>query len=121
MVKIANTSSCVDHKLPYIKVGDTVNIPIYWVDADTGEGIEIDSTITVECTLLTSYGVEFLPDVIIASDQIADKGKFTIHLPDSLTLTMKPCIITTDFKISVNGQVKHSDDFTFEVRRSITP
>lgn len=77
MVKIANT--IVDNKnIPYIKIGDTLNIPVDWVDSETGECVSIDSNVTIECTFLTSYGVEFFPDIIIDPDQLNRKGKFQI-------------------------------------------
>ena len=119
MVKIANTIA--DNKnIPYIKIGDTLNIPVDWVDSETGEGVSIDSNVTIECTFLTSYGVEFFPDIIIDPDQLNRKGKFQIRLASSITETLLPCIVTTDLKVIINGQVRHSADFNFEVRRSIT-
>ena len=119
MVKIANTVT--DNKnIPYIKIGDTLNIPVDWIDSETGEGILIDSNVSIECVFLTSYGVEFLPDIIIDPDQLNRRGKFQIRLLSSITETILPCIITTDLKVIVNDQVRHSADFSFEVRRSIT-
>lgn len=106
--------------IPYFKIGDTLLIPIQWVDSETDLGIPIASDTLISCTMLTSYGVEYFPDVIINPDQNGSAGSFTISLPSTITETLKPCTITTDIKIVVNGQVKHSDDFTFSVKRSIT-
>lgn len=106
--------------IPYIKVGDTLSVPIQWVDKATGLGIAIDSETSISCRFLTSYGAEFFPDVIIDSDQTNNAGYFTLFMTDVQTSEFLPCKITTDIEITVSGKVKHSDDFIFEVRRSIT-
>lgn len=107
--------------IPYFKIGDTFQVQIQWVDKNTGLGIPITQNIQVACRLLTSYNVEFLPDVIIAPDQDTQAGFFTLFLGPDITSTFKPCTITTDIKITIDGQVKHSEDFSFIVKRSITP
>lgn len=110
----------MEKNLPYFKIGDTLNIPVQWIDEDTDQGVIINPDYVIACTILTSYGVKFFPDVTINPDQVFHAGEFTIHLPASVTETMMPCTATLDIKVSIGDEVKHSEDFSFIVKRSIT-
>lgn len=105
--------------LPYFKIGDTLNIPVVWTD-ENDVAIEIPSGAEIACTILTSYGVRFFPDVIIDPDQVNNTGQFTISLSPETTETFIPCTATLDIRMTFDGVVKHSQDFSFIVKRSIT-
>jgi len=106
--------------IPYFKIGDTLNIPVQWTDEDTKLGVPITLDTEIKCTILTSYGVRFFPDVIIEPDQVTNAGKFVIKLASTETEKFLACKATLDIRVTINGQVKHSEDFSFYVRRSIT-
>jgi hypothetical protein len=104
----------------YFKIGDSFSVPMQLFDTETNQGIEITLAMTITCRLVNSVGT-LVSDCVITPypDQVTDKGWFTISVLDTTQWTVG--VVTGDVKVEIDGSIKHSDNFCFNVVKSITP
>ena len=106
----------------YVKIGDSLDVPIQMVDSTTGLGIEITPSMSFSCSIINLLGeVIATPTVTPYPDQINDKGYMLISVPTSVTSTWQVGKVKTDIKMTVGGSVRHSQEFSFYVVGAITP
>ena len=114
--------SCTTNNKPYIKIGDSLDVPIQMVDSTTGGGVEITTGIVFTCTIVNLLNeVIATPTVTPYPDQINDKGYMLLSVPTSVTSTWQVGKVKTDIKMAVGSSVRHSQEFSFYVVESITP
>lgn len=114
--------SCSTNTKPYIKIGDSFNVPIQLVDVSTGNPVEITNTMTITSKIVNLVGEEIaITTVTPYPDQILDKGYLLISVLPSVTETWDVGGAKFDIKFIVDGSVQHSQDFSFNIIGAITP
>ena len=114
--------SCTTNNKPYVKIGDSLDVPIQMVDSTTGEGIEITPSMSFSCSIINLLGeVIATPTVTPYPDQVTDTGYMLLSVPTSVTSTWQVGKVKTDIKMTVGGSVRHSQEFSFYVVGAITP
>lgn len=101
---------------PQFKVGDTFTVPVQFIDSATQEAIEITSDMTFTCAILDSHGNKITTPKI---DVLQEKGYLLIS--DMNTSSWAIGYATLDIKLMQGNAIRHSQDFRFEIKRSITP
>lgn len=106
----------------YISIGDSLDVPIQMVDSTNGLGVEITSSMSFSCSIINLLGeVIATPTVTPYPDQVADTGYMLLSVPTSVTSTWQVGKVKTDIKMTVDGSVRHSQEFSFYVVGAITP
>ena len=114
--------SCTTNNKPYVKIGDSLDVPIQMIDSTTGGGVEITTSMVFTCTIVNLLNeVIATPTVTPYPDQINDKGYMLLSVPTSVTSTWQVGKVKTDIKMTVGGSVRHSQEFSFYVVGAITP
>lgn len=113
--------SCTDRVKAYFKIGDSFSVPIELQDPETGLNIEITPNISFECTIVdTSGSVIATPTITPYQNQVADKGWLLMEVPTSVTELWEIGKAKFDIKVSIDGSVRHTKNFTFDIEESIT-
>lgn len=113
--------SCTDKVKPYFKIGDSFSVPIELVNPETNTNVEITPNMSFECSIVDVSGQEIAsPSITPYPDQVANKGWLLMEVPTSVTETWKVGKARFDIKVIIDSAVRHTQDFTFEVRESIT-
>ena len=114
--------TCTSNTKAYVKIGDSLDVPIQMVDSTTGLGIEITPSMSFSCSIINLLGeVIATPTVTPYPDQINDKGYMLLSVSTSVTSTWQVGKVKTDIKMAVGGSVRHSQEFSFYVVGAITP
>ena len=114
--------TCTSNTKAYVKIGDSLDVPIQMVDSTTGLGVEITPSMSFSCSIINLLGeVIATPTVTPYPDQINDKGYMLLSVPTSVTSTWQVGKVKTDIKMAVGGSVRHSQEFSFYVVGAITP
>jgi len=114
--------SCTTNNKPYVKIGDSFDVPIQMIDSTTGGGVEITTGMVFTCTIVNLLNeVIASPTVTPYPDQVTDKGYMLLSVPTSVTSTWQVGKVKTDIKMTVGGSVRHSQEFSFYVVGAITP
>ena len=114
--------SCTTNNKPYIKIGDSFDVPVQMVDSTTGLGVEITPSMSFSCSIVNLFGeVIATPTVTPYPDQINDNGYMLLSVPTSVTSTWQVGKVKTDIKMAVGSSVRHSQEFSFYVVGAITP
>lgn len=117
--------SCSTNKssnTPYIKIGDSFNVPIQLVDVTTGLPAEITNAMTITSRIINLLGEEIaVPTVTPYPDQILDKGFILLSVSSTITSTWEVGKAKFDVKFVVDGSTQHTQDFSFNIIGAITP
>ena len=114
--------SCTTNNKPYIKIGDSFDVPIQMIDSTTGEGVEITTGMVFTCTIVNLLNeVIAAPTVTPYADQTLNKGYLLLSVPTSVTSTWKSGKVKTDIKMTIGDSVRHSQEFSFNIVEAITP
>lgn len=105
---------------PYMKRGDTFSLPVKFKDSETGEGIPLSSAYTIECVILLPKNIRFTPSIQIYPNQLVDAGRFILSATAEETALWDLGVATMDIKITYDGSVRHSDNFSFKIVERIT-
>lgn len=108
------------NNIPYFKVGDTFHVPIKFFDTETDYPVEITPDMTVSCNIkLSSSRVIYSPVVTVLDQNINEnKGYVILSVDDTTGWTVGQAVL--DIKLIWGGSIRHSQDFKFNVVRSIT-
>lgn len=113
--------SCTSKIKPYIKVGDSFDVPIRLINTVDKTGIEITPDMEFSCSIINVAGdVIATPTITPYPNQVDDKGFILLSVPTSVTATWSVGKALLDIKVIIGQSVKHSQDYTFDIRRSIT-
>lgn len=113
--------SCTSNLKPYIKVGDSFDVPVQLINTEDGTGIAITQDMSFETKIVDVSGtVIAVPTVTPFPDQVANTGFILISVPTSVTSTWKVGKAKFDIKMSVDVAVKHSQTFSFDIKGAIT-
>ena len=114
--------TCTSNTKPYVKIGDSLDVPIQMVDSTNGLGVEITPSMTFSCSIINLLGeVIATPTVTPYPDQVTNTGYMLLSVPTSVTSTWQVGKVKTDIKMTVGGSVRHSQEFSFYVVGAITP
>ena len=106
---------------PYIKIGDSFDVPLQLIDSTTGEAVEIISGMTITSKIVNLLGtVIATPTITPYPNQVADKGFLLMSVDSSVTSTWSVGKAKMDIKFELNGSVRHSQDFSFYIIEAIT-
>ena len=104
-----------------IKIGDSFALPIQFYDTDTKLGMAITNDMLISAQIINSQNqVIATPVITVYPDQEADAGFILLEVPTSITQTWKAGSAQLDIKLSINDNVRHSQNIQFQVVRSIT-
>jgi hypothetical protein len=104
-----------------IKIGDSFALPIQFYDTDTKLGMAITNDMLISAQIINSQNqVIATPVITIYPDQVADAGFILLEVPASITQAWKAGSAQLDIKLSINDNVRHSQNIQFQVVRSIT-
>ena len=114
--------TCTSNTKAYIKIGDSLDVPIQMVDSTTGLGVEITPSMSFSCSVVNLLG-EVVATLTVTPypDQVTDTGYMLLSVPTSVTSTWQEGKVKTDIKMTVGGSVRHSQEFSFYVVGAITP
>lgn len=106
---------------PYIKIGDSFDVPIQLIDSTTGEAVEITPSMSFSCSIVNLLGaVIATPTITPYLNQVADKGFILMSVESSVTSTWSVGKAKMDIKFELNGSIRHSQDFSFYIIGAIT-
>ena len=106
---------------PYIKIGDSFDVPLQLIDSTTGEAVEIISGMTITSKIVNLLGtVIATPTITPYPNQVADKGFLLLTVDSSVTSTWNVGKAKMDIKFELDGSVRHSQDFSFYIIEAIT-
>lgn len=106
---------------PYIKIGDSFDVPIQLIDSTTGEAVEITPSMSFSCSIVNLLGaVIATPTLTSYPNQVADKGFILMSVESSVTSTWSVGKAKMDIKFELNGSTRHSQDFSFYIIEAIT-
>lgn len=106
---------------PYIKIGDSFDVPVQLVDSETGDGVPITIDMVITSSIVNISGnVIGTPTITPYSDQVTDAGFILLSVPTSVTSTWSVGKAKFDIKIVIGDSVRHSSDFPFEIKQGIT-
>ena len=104
-----------------IKIGDSFALPIQFYDIDTKLGMQITDDMLITAQIINSQNqVIATPVITVYPDQVADAGFILLEVPVSITSTWKAGSAQLDIKLSINENVRHSQNIQFQIIRSIT-
>ena len=114
--------TCTSNTKAYIKIGDSLDVPIQMIDSTNGLGVEITPSMSFSCSIINLLGeVIATPTVTPYPDQVTDTGYMLLSVPTSVTSTWQVGKVKTDIKMAIGGSVRHSQEFSFYVVGAITP
>lgn len=106
---------------PYIKTGDSFDVPIQLIDSTTGEAVEITPSMSFSCSIVNLLGaVIATPTLTPYPNQVEDKGFILMSVESSVTSTWSVGKAKMDIKFELNGSTRHSQDFSFYIIEAIT-
>lgn len=112
--------SCASNN-PYIKIGDSFDVPIQLVDSTTGEAVEITPSMTITTKIVNLSGeVIATPTITPYPNQVVDKGFLLMSVDSSVTSTWSVGKAKMDIKFELSGSTRHSQDFSFYIIEAIT-
>lgn len=113
--------SCTSNTKPYIKIGDSFDVPIQLIDTTTGEGVEITNDMSLESKIVDLTGnVIATPTITSYPNQVVDTGFLLISVDSTVTATWNVGKAKMDIKFTLDGSVRHSQDFSFYIIEAIT-
>ena len=113
--------SCTTNNKPYVKIGDSLDVPIQMVDSTNGLGVEITPSMSFSCSIVNLLGeVIATPTLTLYPNQVADKGFILMSVESSVTSTWNVGKAKMDIKFELNGSTRHSQDFSFYIIEAIT-
>lgn len=106
----------------FMKAGDSLDIPIQFMDKDTGLGLAIDlALMQISASVRDLKGCKLADfEVTPYLDQVIDAGYVLLSISADITNNWSEGTTFFDIKLEQNGKVKHSETVTFTVKRSIT-
>lgn len=114
--------SCTTNNKPYFKIGDSFDVPIQMIDTLTGDAVEITAGMTFTSNIVNLTGeVIASPTITPYPNQITDKGFLLLSVPPTTTINWEVGKVKMDIKLVVDGSVRHSQDFSFNIIEAITP
>ena len=115
-------ASCSSKDKPYFNTGDSFNLPIELFDIETQQPVAILPDMGFYCNIADVSGSSIAsPTVLPHPDQVNFKGYLTIAVPSEVTATWKVGKAKFDIKVTVQGVVRHTKKFYFDIEESITP
>lgn len=112
--------SCASNN-PYIKIGDSFDVPIQLIDSTTGEAVEITSGMLITSKIVNLSGtVIATPTITPYPNQVVDKGFLLLTVASSVTSAWNVGKAKMDIKFELDGSVRHSQDFSFYIIEAIT-
>lgn len=112
--------SCASNN-PYIKIGDSFDVPIQLIDSTTGEAVEITSGMVITSKIVNLSGVVIAtPTITPYPNQVTDKGFLLLSVDLSVTESWAVGKAKMDIKFELDGSVRHSQDFPFYIIEAIT-
>lgn len=106
---------------PYIKIGDSFDVPLQLIDSTTGEAVEIVSGMVITSKIVNLSGtVIATPTITPYPNQVADKGFLLMGVDSSVTSTWNVGKAKMDIKFELDGSIRHSQDFSFYIIGAIT-
>lgn len=113
--------SCTSNTTPYIKAGDSFDVPIQLIDTTTGEAVEITVDMIITSKIVDLVGNTLAtPTVAPYPDQVNDKGFLLLSVAPSVTSTWSSGKAKMDIKFELDGSIRHSQDFSFYIIEAIT-
>ncbi len=103
-----------------LKIGDSFNLPIQFYDAITGDGFVIPSDASVEAKIINSSKQTLAVPSIIKQDQFSNAGFIFLEVSPHETQNWKVGSALLDIKLTINGQVRHSQTIQFLIEASIS-
>jgi hypothetical protein len=115
------SASCTTNTKPYIKTGDSFDVPIQLINTVTGEAVEITPSMDFTTKIVDLLGnIIATPTITPYPNQVQDKGYLLITVDSSITQGWSVGKAKFDIKFELDGSVRHSQDFSFYVVESIT-
>lgn len=91
---------------PYFKTGSDLNIPIRIIGATASS---IQSCVRVKSNWR-----------LIGEFTASQEGDYTIlSIPAATTATWQDAVAVMDIKVAIDGKIKHSETYEFDVKRSV--
>lgn len=114
-------SSCGAETKPYIKIGDSFDVPVQLIDTTTGEAVEITSSMTLTSKIIDLLGNTIAtPTITPYPNQVQDKGFLLLTVSSSVTALWTVGKAKMDIKFELDDSVRHSQDFSFYIIEAIT-
>ncbi|MDH2019003.1 hypothetical protein N5J44_07800 [Acinetobacter ursingii] len=103
------------------KIGDSFAVPIQFYNTELDQGMTITPDMSITARIVNAQNQTIAePHVTIYPDQLQDKGMILLEVPVSQTATWKEGTVQMDIKLVMNGNVRHSQNISFKIVRSIT-
>lgn len=106
---------------PVFKIGDTFALPVQFINTETNDGLELTQDMEISAKIINSMNqIIATPAITVYPDQSENKGFILLEVDPLITNLWKAGSAMFDIKLMMNGQIKHSQDFKFQIQRSIT-
>ncbi|MDV4263303.1 hypothetical protein ACG9XY_12310 [Acinetobacter seifertii] len=103
------------------KIGDSFAVPIQFFNTETDQGLVITPDMVITSRIVNALNQTIAePIVTVYPNQAKDTGMILLEVPASKTYLWKEGIAQMDIKLSMNGNVRHSENISFKIVRSIT-
>lgn len=103
------------------KIGDSFAIPVQFYNTETNQGLAITSEMVITSRIVNALNQTIAePIITVYPNQATDTGMILLEVPVSKTYLWKEGIAQMDIKLSMNGNVRHSQNISFKIVRSIT-
>lgn len=103
------------------KIGDSFAVPIQFYDTELDQGMTITPDMTITARIINAQNQTIAePQVTRYQDQQQDAGMILLEVPVSVTQNWKEGTAQMDIKLVINGNVRHSQNISFRIVRSIT-
>lgn len=103
------------------KIGDSFAVPIQFYDTQLDQGMMITQDMIITARIINAQNQTIAePQITVYPDQNADKGMILLEVPVSQTERWKEGTAQMDIKLLMNGNVRHSQNISFRIVRSIT-
>lgn len=105
---------------PIIKIGDSFSVPVQFHDTDTGQGMALTADMIISCQIVNAIGQVIATPSITKLDQTTNIGMLLLEVSPTVTHSWKAGSAHLDIKLEVAGNIRHSQNFQFQIERSIT-
>ena len=103
------------------KIGDSFAVPIQFYDTELDQGMTITQDMTITARIINAQNQTIAePQITAYPDQQQDSGMILLEVPVSQTALWKEGTAQMDIKLEMNGNIRHSQNISFRIVRSIT-
>ncbi|MBK0062372.1 MULTISPECIES: hypothetical protein [unclassified Acinetobacter] len=103
------------------KIGDSFAVPVQFYDTESDSGMTITGDMVITARIINAQNQTIAePQVTVYPDQQQDAGMILLEVPISQTALWKEGTAQMDIKLEMNGNVRHSQNISFRIVRSIT-